>query len=312
MTTPLGLQPTRGYDRGFAWTYAGPPQVPDPSVNLLPVFWGGLPLNGGDDPDSGLCTVIEDVGGWVDSPPLNGNDQARLIADGAAWGPKTLGARVITLQGAATGPRDVLAWLRDQLAVLAASRDPAALSITGAAGDSRTLTADVRAGTDSFKHTWLGHTGIRWTVTLTAADPLLYEDNWQTVTLVTSLPGGTGRTYQRTYSWQYASPTLPNSALLTNEGNWPAPVYALYSGDLSQSQLTDEAGGLILLDVLQPGMVIQVDTSTLTAQASGLSRASYILPGSVAMSIPPAQTAQWHLYATGGGSVQLAWRSTWV
>ena len=56
------------------------------------------------------------------------------LADGVAWGAKTLGARVITLSGAAQGPPDQLAALRDQLAMRAASRYPAPLSITGAAG----------------------------------------------------------------------------------------------------------------------------------------------------------------------------------
>lgn len=315
MTTPsFTRQPPRRYGNDRIWTYQGPPPVPDTGVNLIPVYWGDLPLNTGDDPNTGLCSVIENVEGWLDSPPLDGNDAARTVADGSAWGPKTLGARVITLTGAATGPREMLAWLRDQLAALAAARQPAPLVITNSAGAQRSLTADVRAGTDAFRHTWLGHTGIRWSVVLTAADPLLYDATWQTAEIVTSVPGGTGRTYQRTYGWQYASPFLPNSALLANEGNVAAPVFALYTGDLSQSQLTDESSGLIVLDVLQPGIEVQLDTSTLTATDAGgtLSRASYVLPPSVPMLLAPGGTARWHLYATGAGSVALAWRSAWV
>ena len=305
---------TRRYYRRYDWVYPPTePPVPPTSGNLIPVFWGGLPLNLGEDPETGLCAVVENIEGWLDSPPLNGNDAARAVADGSAWGPKTLGARVVTVTGAATGPRELLAGLRDQLAALAASRDPAPLTVTNAGGAGRSMTADVRAGTDAFRHTWIGHTGFRWSVVLTAADPLLYEDSWQTAQLSNGSPGGTGRAYQRSYPWQYASPNLPNSVQLTNAGNWPAPVFALYTGDLSPSRLTDEQSGLILVDSLDAGMTISVDTSTLVAVADGgLSRASYILPGSLPMTIPPGTTVQWHLYSTGAGTVQLAWRSAWV
>lgn len=316
--TPRGLTPatfpTRRYDRDFSWVYGPKGTQPDDPwgfPGLIPVYWDDLPLNGGDDPDTGLCTVVELVDGWTDSPPLNGNDAARAVADGSAWGPKTLGARVVTITGVVMGPRDQLGLMRDQLAQRAVARDPAPLAITDS-GVGRTLTADVRADTGAFNHTWLCPTAFRYQVALTAADPLLYEDTWQTATLVTSLPGGTGRSYQRSYSWGYASPTLPNSTLMTNDGIVAAPVYALYTGDFSQSQLTDESGGIILLDVLQPAMQVVVDTSTLTAQADGLSRANYVLPGSVPMTLPPGQQVRWHLYATGAGSITLAWRSTWA
>jgi hypothetical protein len=311
MSTPTRTPPRR-YGLDKVWSYQAAQPVPDPGANLIPVYWGGLPLNGGDDPNTGLCSVIENVTGWLDSPPLNGNDAARAVADGSAWGPKTLGARTIVLSGACTGPRPQLGAMRDQLAALACSRDTAPLAITDS-GVGRTLTADTRAGTDQFQLTWLSPIAYRWQVTLTAADPVLYEDTWQQAELITTTPGGSGRTYQRTYGWQYASPTLPNSALLPNSGNWPAPVYVLYTGDLSASVLTDESGGVINVDVLQPGSQLALDTSTLTAQAAGgLSRASFILPGSVPMLIPPAMTVRWHLHATGAGSLVLSWRSAWV
>ena len=68
--------------------------------------------------------VVENVTGWLDSPPLNGNDAARVISDGAAWGPKTLGARIVTISGVAMGPRDQLGAFRDQLGARAAPASP--------------------------------------------------------------------------------------------------------------------------------------------------------------------------------------------
>lgn len=301
----------RAYDRGFNWAYIPDPSpVPGYGSPNIPVQWGDLSLNPGDL-QTGLCLIIENVEGWLDSPPLAGNDQARAIADGAMWGPKTLGARVITLTGVAIGPRDQLGAVRDILAAMAAAREPADLAITDS-GIGRTLTASVRAGTDSFRHTWLGPLAFRWSVVLTAADPALYGD-WQQVAVSAGAGVDTGRTYQRKFTWTYGAPSLPNQATLTNDGNWPASVLALYQGDLDSPTITDDTGSALLVDDLAAGMEIQVDTGTLTAiAAGGLSRASYVLPGSVPLLVPAATTTSWHLATTGAGQVILSWRSAWV
>ena len=297
----------RGYERDFDWTY----QIPrdPPLVPLIPVVWDGLWLNTGDQAN-GLCAVVEDVGGVLDSPPLDGNDVARVISDGSAWGPKTLGARTITLRGAATGPTDLLVRLRNDLVIRAANREPVLLAF-GLIDAQRVLTVDVRAGTEMFRVTSLGgRAGFRYQVTLTAADPALYDSEWQTVTL-TNVTEDTGRDYPKSYPWRYAA-LIPNTALLRNEGNHPAPVYAGYEGDLSESLLTDGSGGIRLAS-LETGVQLLVSTSTLTAEApGGYSRASFILPGSRPMWIAAGATARWTLRAGGRGSVTLAWRSTWV
>lgn len=304
------MSATRRYDRVFSWTYGRP----DPGrAGLVPVIWDGLPLNTGDQP-SGLCSVIENVEGWLDSAPVTGNDVHRSIADGAAWGPKTLDARIITLAGAAAGPRSELGLLRTQLAVRASAREPADLFIGDGAHDERLLTAEVRAGTEQLRITPLGSSGFRWQVVLSAADPLLYEAEWSTARLSNQPPDeATGRPYPREFHWRYQVPYLPNTARLANAGTWPAPVWALYEGGLSESSLTDGQGGVIRLAPLEPGMQVQVATATLTAEApGGLSRASWILPGSRPLNVPPAGGSRWHLYAGGGGSCTLAWRGAWA
>lgn len=307
---PLVAQ--RAYDRGFYWTYHAT-AVEVPPTTLLPIGWDGLNLNPGDDPATGMCAVVEDVAGWLDGPPLVGNDQALTLADGVAWGAKTLGARVITLSGAAIGPPDLLAVLRDQLASRAASRYPAPLSITNASGGGKTLTAMVRGDSDQFKYTWVGLNAFRWQVVLTAADPALYGD-WQQQILA---PGGgqaTGRNYQRAYSWQYASSQVPNTATLANGGNWPAPVYLLYLGDLAQSTITDDDGsGTLVVASLAPGMDMLLASDSLLASAEGgVSRAAYVLPGSTPLVLAPQSSTRWHLYSSGGGQVTLSWREAWI
>jgi hypothetical protein len=283
-------------------------------VLLVPIRWAGLDLNTGDRPD-GLFTCVEDVEGWLDSPGLDGHDVSRELSDGSAWGPKTLQARIITMTGVVAGPRPLIGRFRDLLAGRAASRTPADLTIVDG-GMGRELTASVRADTELYRQTWLNSTTWRWQVTLTAADPVLY-DGWQDARLTVS-EGGHGRTYNRTYDWRYATPYLPNSALLVNQGNWPAQVIAVYRGDLSASTLTDDQGGVLRMAPVAFGVEIMVNTATLEAEAAGgMSRASYVLPGSRPLSVPAATDAapgssRWHLYGTGHGEVLLAWRSSWV
>jgi hypothetical protein len=302
----------RGYDRRFNWTYAdsdGGGLIPG-GAGLVPVSWDDLPLNTGDQ-DGGLCAVVEKVEGWLDSPPVDGHDAARSIADGAAWGPKTLGPRTIILTGAAAGPRAELLRFRDQLAARAGAREPAELAIDAGHG---MLTADVRAGAEQFRQTWHGPDFYRWQVNLTAADPVLYGAQWQTRMLFNQSDDvTTGRIYTRAYQWRYASSEVPNSGTLANAGNVPAPVFALYEGDLTESRLVGTGGAMIRLAPIAESMQILVATATLTATAvGGLSRASFVLPGSRPLTVAEASSARWHLYSAGYGSVTLAWRSAWL
>ena len=301
-------QATRGYEREFEWTYTTEP--PPPPRPPIPVVWDSLWLNTGDQ-DNGLCLIVENITGWLDSPPVDGNDVDRVISDGAAWGPKVMRARQVVITGVAIGPRAELGRLRDQLAARAANREPVLLAV----GDfdlGRVLTADVRAGTDAYRHQPLGSGGFRYQVALTAADPALYHGTWQTVTL-TNLTSGTGRDYPKEYNWQYASPYIGNSALLRNDGNADAPVYALYTGQLTESALSDNRSGIIRVAYLDDRVQILVSTAALTAEAEGgLSRASYLLPGSRPMTVPPGGSSRWFLRSAGLGSVTLAWRSTWL
>jgi hypothetical protein len=306
-SVPLTL-PTRGYERGFSWEYELP--QPPPSRVLTPVVLDDLWLNTGDQAN-GLCVVVEDLAGWLDSPPLEGNDVARVISDGSAWGPKVLGARTITIKGAATGPRELLGQFRDQLTAKAVKRVPVLLAV-GDFDRQRILTADVRAGSDQYRHRSLGNTGFKYELALTAADPALYEGTWQTATL-TNQTEDTGREYPKPYPWHYAAGYLPNTTTLRNTGNYPAPVWALYEGDLEQSALVGGPDQIIRVTRIDAGVAILVSCSALTAEAEGgLSRASYILPGSRPMWIPPDSTARWFLRASGRGQVTLAWRSTWA
>ncbi len=304
-------EPVRSYDRAFNWIYQVPTPPPaDPG--LIGIVWDGLPIDTGEQ-DNGLFAVVEDVEGWCDGPGTDGHDTALSVADGSAWGPKTLAARTIVITGVGAGPRPLLAGLRDDLAMRAANRQPADLAITNASGDGRTLTASTRADEASLTVKWLCPTAFRYQVTLAAADPLLYEDAWQQVTLYPAGPSVSGRQYKRDYSWTYAGADTPNSAILVNAGNAPAPVWALFEGDLLKPELRDETGGTITLADVAAGMRLVVETDNLSAWAEGgATRAYYIQPGSVPLWVPPKSSVRWSLYSAGSGQVTLAWRSAWT
>jgi len=322
--------PARSYDLRFDRAYQAPPPPPLPRPyvpDLVPVTWGGLVLQADEDRDSSrwFTAIVENVDGWYASPPLDGKNADRELSDGSVWGPKLLRAREVTLRGAAAGPRARLMSWRDQLARRAVSREPLDL-IIGDRELGTSLLAMVRGDTDSFRHAFLGGgTAFRWEVTLTAADPRLYDMAWQQVTLTTETAAESGRPYARLYAhpreahpgplngWQYEEPYPPGAAAyMRNDGDADAPVFAAWDGDLTASRLTDETLSVLLAPV-GTGIRIDVDTESLTATApGGEPRAAWVLPGSRGMVIPPMTTARWHLYAQGSGTVTLSWRSAWA
>jgi hypothetical protein len=276
---------------------------------MIPVTWDGLALNGGVPDGSGLTWVIEDVAGWVDSPPLNGNDIDLGLSDGSAYGAKTLEARLVVLQGIVlAAAAAALPAARDQLAGKAAARSPAPLVIGDAAG--RAMTANVRGDSDAFKWTFVNPAAFRWQATLTAADPRLFDVTMQSVTLSNTGSGGWG--YLRAYPRAYPAGALGNTAFLPNAGNANAPVLALFTGPLTAGLRLTDGTNSIFMAALGPSEQVYVQCDRLIAAApGGASRASYVQPGSVPMSVPPGG-ATWSLVGAGSGTVQLQWQAAWT
>jgi hypothetical protein len=351
---PVTGQKVRRYDltfyRRYGYPEVEPPEPPEPPGPPRPpgepvlvwIRWDGLELQDfGDpsDPAAWFTAVVTLVDGWYASPPLDGNNAERALSDGQVRGRKLLGARVITIDGAAVGPRDRLMGWRDLLAARAGDRLPRLLEIRDP-WLNVTMTAMVRADTELFRHEFFaGPVAFRYSVTVIAADPLLYGQAWHVVVLTTETAADAGRRYEPqppwprrydhppgwaqergvTSGWGYESPYPPGSAaFLQNRGNAAAPVFATYQGDLSASVLTDgfeeqEVTGQILLEPVPGGVTINVATATLIAEAPGGSpRAQWVRPGSRPLVIPGFTTVRWHLYATGSGRVTLTWRDAWI
>jgi hypothetical protein len=292
-----------------------PPWAAAATPDLIPVVWGSYDLNPGDDPVSGFCAVVTDISGWYGTPALDGHDLTLALSDGAVYGTKTVGPRVITIQGTADGPRDQCIDLSRQLAALAAEDGTEILAIGEADTDESapvTLTAVVRADTNALQHNWLHQQAFTWQVDLTATDPRLYAETVETLSLTTASGSGTGRTYPWTAPRHYASGTLPNDAALDNIGTVPAPVMITYTGPLAASQLTDGTS-TIFMQALLAGEQVTVNSETLIAMApGGETRASYLGAGSQPMLVPPGG-ATWSLIAvSSAGSVQLAWQGAWA
>ena len=306
-----------------AGTVSAPPAVVPlyvPGPLMLPVTWDDLSLNDGARGD-GLTTVVTDVAGWYGSPPLSGGDLARELTNGAIFGFKTVGARVVTISGAVVADdvsaRALLNQFARDLAARAVNPQPADLVIgedQGPGDGSLTyLSASVRGDSDQLSVAWAGRLLFQYQIALTAADPRLYESDWQSVVLTPAAAGGqTGRLYPWKPLRVYASADLPNAARLTNDGSVPAPVLVTYNGDLSESRLTDGLATIHLAPVAA-GQQITVNTETLAAVApGGVSRQSYLMAGTAPLLIPAESTVQWSLYGTGAGSVTLSWRGVYA
>jgi hypothetical protein len=291
-----------------------------PAPDLLPITWDGLSLNDGDRGD-GLCTVVTNVDGWYGSPGLAGNDLARQLTNGAVYGLKTVAARVITVQGSVVASdlsaRAQLNQFARDLAARAVNPNPAALLIAEdeGAGDGSTVTlsATVRADSDALAVAWLGRLYFTWQVILTAADPRLYEADSQSLTVTAAASGGqSGRIYPWRPVRAYASAAVTNAARLVNAGSIPAPVLAAYTGDLSESRLTDGIN-TIHLAPLSAGQQLTVNTETLATTApGGASRASYLMAGTTPLLVPAESEVVWSLYGTGAGHVTLTWAGVYA
>jgi hypothetical protein len=279
-------------------------------MTLVAVTWDGLALSAMDD-TTGLTRVVRTVDGWYGTADVDTHDANRELADGAVYGPKVAKAREITISGTVTGQRADLIATRDAIAARVVAKTPADLVITDP-WLNQSLTAQVRA-TSALKHEFINDRAFRYEVVLSAADPRRYALGWQTA--VIQLTGGTGtagRTYNRTYSWNYGIGVVPGLASLTNNGNVSAPVFATYDGPLTETRLTD---GTTMVHVapLLVGEQLLIATDTLTAMApGGASRASYIMAGSAPLLIPPASQVTWQLLGSGLGTVTLQWRAAWA
>ncbi|MBO0837855.1 MAG: hypothetical protein J2P28_20395, partial [Actinobacteria bacterium] len=263
--------------------------------------------------DGEFTAVVTSVEGWFDTPPNQGHDATLVLADGGVYGPKTLDPRVITIQGAAAGPRSRLMAFRDQLAARTVKRIPGVLTIDDWTYGPRW--AIVRASTDQLTHAWLGGSqAFTWQVVLTANDPRIYGGDELTAVLATGEEGFTGRNYPRAYPWRYGSTTgMPNFATLTNTGDTDTPVTATYEGPLGQTRLaaTDSATGIIV-GPLPAGVTLIVNTETLVARApGGAIRQQMIGAASRPMPLPPGSQTWW-LWGTGDGTVTLTWRPAWL
>jgi hypothetical protein len=252
----------------------------------------------------------------------------RALADGAAWGIKTLAPKIVTIQGAVLGPRPLLRQYRDQLAARSTAREPADLTVTDP--DAGPLTMSVRADTDRLKHVWIGgNMGFRYEIAVTAADPLFYGE-WRELYLTTASPDElTGRQYPRVYGeqgWHYVNAGTKPRGVLENRGNAPARVQILVTGFLRQFQLTDGQRWIRTVDV-HAGTQLLIDSETLAAQAYGgaygtdrQTRSYMILPGSQPMIIPPHSSVEWEMRAgerpagvlETAGYITLAWREAWT
>jgi hypothetical protein len=117
----------------------------------------------------------------------------------------------------------------------------------------------------------------------------------------------------RGYKRLYGDKVLANTLVLENAGNVPAPVLLNYLGDLGTSRLVDNATGNTIYLAAVPGQAqVTVDSETLNAWApGGVSRASYVLPGSAPLMVPATGSATWTLYSTGAGQVTAQWSAAW-
>lgn len=199
--------------------------------------------------------AVTGITGWHDAPPVRSDMPSKSQQDGAWDATGFSDKRVVGIDGyveAAT--HDAALAIRDELTSLS-PRVPLPLIVD----DGRVCTAVVRV-TQGAVLQWLNDVTFRYSVQVTAPDPLKYGPEVFASTGLEAV-GGTGRVWARVWprDWGVPAGSTPGSVLMPNAGTaayWPrlridGPVpnpvvtlnetgdYVRYNGTLTAGQWLD-------------------------------------------------------------------------
>jgi hypothetical protein len=241
-----------------------------------------------DDHDVEWIVTGED--GWSSSPPIRPSQEDKTAGDGAWAGPGFYGARVVSLTGVALA-RDRAAMLaaKDRLHAAIGPRAPVPLVVAEA---HLTRQAIVRLS-DQIDITDKGARAFDWGLTMVAADPRRYA---ATATVEsTLLPASTelGRTYPRTYPWDYGgyTPGMSGSVHLTQAGDYDqTPALIEIHGPVASPRVAHVQTGRSLAFTLTipAGQHLALDLGAKTALLNGtVSRTGTLAAGSAWFLLTP-------------------------
>lgn len=270
----------------------------------------------GQMPD-GTLTAVAEPEGWEGLTYVTPIDTAGG-RDGGLLGPGSVAPRQLPVSGLMVAPDAVT--LRRNIALLRTKLRPR-MSVVW---DQYDFGEQVRMGivcraTGDFKATPVkghqpGGVAAPFSFTLIAANPPWKLATGTATERCMELPisAVTGRTYNKTYNWNYGAVTNPGGFMnVMNQGNLSAwPVFTI-TGPVDNPVITNETTGqgFVLTSSVPAGQTVTVDARTGVVTPS-----SYRIAGRPFPLAPGNNTLRWR--ATSGtytpdASLCVTWRSTW-
>lgn len=264
----------------------------------------------------GTCLVIEEPEGWEGIQFITPIDQAGG-RDGGLLGPQSVAVRELRCVGAMVAPtaqvlrqriRQMRAMLGPRKQVVWEQYDFGVLVRMGMVCRAQ---GDFNA-TPVMGHQY-GGVATRIQFTLVASTPWKYATGTANQSCM-GLPVSavTGRTYNKTYSWNYGATTNPGGFMnVVNAGDIEAWPVITVTGPVDNPVISNESTGasFTLTSVVPAGQTVTIDSRT-----GNISPSSYRIVGRPFPLRPGNNTIRWR--ATSGtftpdASLCVAWRSTW-
>lgn len=261
-----------------------------------------------------LCAEPE---GWEGLSFLTPIDQAGG-RDGGLIGPSSVAPRILPVNGVMVAPNPAV--LRQQIRSLRARLGPRKTVVWDQFdfGVGRRMGMVCRAQGDFVATPVRGHqrggVAAPFSFTLVAANPPWKFATGAAQTQCMGLPASvtSGRTYNRTFNWNYGASTNPGGQItVRNDGDIDAWPVITMQGQVDGPIVTNETngGGFIMTSNLASGQSVTIDSRT-----GVITPSQYRIVGRPFPLSPGDNTIRWRatsgLYAADA-QLCVTWRSTW-
>lgn len=265
----------------------------------------------------GVLIACSEPEGWEGVEFITPIDQSGG-RDGGLIGPGSIAPRMLEINGAMVGPD--AATLRNRIRSMRAALGPRKTVVWDQYDFGvRTRMGMVCRATGDFKSTPIwghqqGGVATNFSFTLVAANPPWKFGTGSASQACIGLPASTtsGRTYNRTYNWNYGAVTNPGGQMtINNLGDIDAYGVFTITGPVDNPTVTNETTGKAFQLVGSPAAL---QTVTIDARTGIISPANYRLVGRPFPLVPGNNTIRWR--ATSGtftpdALLCITWRPTW-
>lgn len=271
--------------------------------------WAGLTI-GGNSPYQ-----LVSVTGVHDSPDVRTADADRARASGQWAGTDLLSGRAITATVEVVASDEVtVGAFTNAMTVANGPERPLSLQFPGVAGGALvTVEARVRRFSLPLNRPYLfghGTAVVEWWAT----DPRIYA---QTPTVVSTDVGGSsgaGMEFDAEFDLEFGGATPSGVVNVNNDGTFPAPWILEVAGTVSNLRIENVTTGQSLRFTGTPaaGETLVVDSYSRQVTIGGVSRYSWLDPGSRWFDLQPGATQIRVASSSGSGVGELTFRSAWI